>query len=73
MKEKFFNIVKRLTGTYPSDSTTVLDLGMDSIDVAELSLAIENDFGKEIPQEKICRITGATTMLEIFNFIPQNP
>ena len=42
MKEKFFNIVKRLTGTYPTDVTTVNDLGMDSIDVAELSLAIES-------------------------------
>lgn len=71
MKEKFFNTVKRLTGTYPTDVTTVNDLGMDSIDVAELTLAMENDFGVTIPREKTSRITGATTMLDIFNLLPQ--
>jgi len=40
------------------------DLGVDSLDVFELMIAIENDFGINIPEEEAEKLSGPDTLIE---------
>lgn len=42
------------------DSSLVKDLGLDSFDVVELVMALEEDFGCDIPDTEIEEINGIT-------------
>lgn len=49
-----------------NDSSFVEDLGADSLDTVELVMALEEEFGKEIPDEEAENIT---TVQQAINFI----
>ena len=45
------------------------DLGLDSLDLFELAMAIEEEFGVEIPQEEL---EGIVTVGDAVEFIKEN-
>lgn len=48
------------------ETNIIDDLGVDSLDVAELLLVIEDEFSVTVPEEKI---TSLKTVQDIVNFI----
>lgn len=56
--------------TVISDDTLLEDdLGMDSLDVFELNLAIENDTGIYLDDSEIDRVWSMKTIGELINFV----
>ena len=51
------------------DSTFIDDLGADSLDIVELIMAFEEEFGIEIPDEAAEKIT---TVQDVVSYIDQN-
>lgn len=51
------------------DTNIVEDLGVDSLDVAELLLTVEDEFGVSIPEEDIA---GLKTVGDLVDFIENN-
>ena len=51
------------------DSTFIDDLGADSLDIVELIMAFEEEFGIEIPDEAAEKIK---TVQDVVSFIDQN-
>ena len=51
------------------DSTFIDDLGADSLDIAELIMAFEEEFGIEIPDEAAEKIK---TVQDVVSYIDQN-
>jgi len=55
VKEKVYNIIAEQTGKkvdeINDDSQFIEDLGLDSLDLVELVMAFEEEFGQEIPDE----------------------
>ncbi len=51
------------------DSTFIDDLGADSLDIVELIMAFEEEFGIEIPDEAAEKIK---TVQDVVNYIDQN-
>ena len=69
--EKVRDIVVEQLGVEPDevaiDSTFIDDLGADSLDIVELIMAFEEEFGVEIPDEKaekIRTVEDAVKMLD---------
>ena len=69
--EKVRDIVVEQLGVEPDevaiDSTFIDDLGADSLDIVELIMAFEEEFGVEIPDEKaekIRTVADAVKMLD---------
>ncbi len=52
-----------------SDSSFVDDLGADSLDTVELVMALEEEFGTEIPDEEAEKIT---TVRQAVDYITKN-
>lgn len=57
MEDKIREMIVRQLGTKELETTQdaelVNDLGMDSLDVVELAMAFEEEFGVEIPDEDV--------------------
>lgn len=51
------------------DSTFIDDLGADSLDIVELIMAFEEEFGIEIPDEEAEKIK---TVQDVVSYIDQN-
>ena len=51
------------------DSTFIDDLGADSLDIVELIMALEEEFGIEIPDEAAEKIK---TVQDVVSYIDQN-
>lgn len=57
VQERVFNVLKafdKVTSTHPEfkpSSSFTSDLGLDSLDVVEVIMAVEEEFGIEIPDE----------------------
>ena len=51
------------------DTNIAKDLGADSLDVVELLMAIDDEFGIEIPDEEIEKLR---TVGDVVNYIEQN-
>ena len=51
------------------DSTFIDDLGADSLDIVELIMAFEEEFGIEIPDEAVEKIK---TVQDVVSYIDQN-
>lgn len=49
------------------DSDIVKDLGADSLDVVELLMALEENTGKTIPEDKVADIKTVGDLVEILN------
>lgn len=58
-----------LTQVSPS-ATFEKDLGLDSLDVVELVMALEEEFGVEIPDAEADKIASVT---DAVNYIMSNP
>ena len=52
-----------------SEEIKLNELGLDSLDVVELLMAIEEEFGVEIPDEKI---EGLKTVGDVVDYIQDN-
>ena len=50
-----------------SDSSFVDDLGADSLDTVELVMALEEEFGTEIPDEQAEKITTVQQAIDYIN------
>jgi len=50
-----------------ADSSFVDDLGADSLDTVELVMALEEEFGCEIPDEEAEKITNVQQAVEYIN------
>ncbi len=50
-----------------SDSSFVDDLGADSLDTVELVMALEEEFGTEIPDEEAEKITTVKQAVDYIN------
>ncbi len=50
-----------------TDSSFVDDLGADSLDTVELVMALEEEFGTEIPDEEAEKITTVKQAVEYIN------
>ncbi|KPJ49757.1 MAG: acyl carrier protein [candidate division Zixibacteria bacterium DG_27] len=70
VEERVKNIVVEQLGVEPEQVTTeasfVDDLGADSLDTVELVMALEEEFGMEIPDEEAEKIR---TVGEAINYI----
>lgn len=66
VREKVLKIITEQTGKkadeISDDAKFIDDLGLDSLDLVELVMAFEEEFGKEIPDEDAEKLTtvGAT-------------
>ena len=70
MLEKIKAILAKHLKVYPADITEDTniqeDLGADSLDVVEIVMALENEFGIEIPDEDIIKLK---TIRDAMNYI----
>ncbi len=60
MEDKVKSIIAEQLGVKPEElkpETSLRDLGADSLDLVELTMAIEEEFGIEIPDEDAEKIT----------------
>ena len=71
--EKVRDIVVDQLGVEPDEvaieSTFIDDLGADSLDIVELIMAFEEEFGIEIPDEAAAKIK---TVQDVVSYIDQN-
>ena len=71
--EKVRDIVVDQLGVEPDEvaieSTFIDDLGADSLDIVELIMAVEEEFGIEIPDEAAEKIK---TVQDVVSYIDQN-
>ena len=60
MKEKIVNLIAEKLGKKPSDikmtSRLIEDLGADSLDVVELIMTFEDEFGIALPDEDVSKM-----------------
>ncbi len=68
MKDKVTQIIVQQLGVEADkvtpDSTFIDDLGADSLDIVELIMAFEEEFGIDIPDEDAEKITAVKNVLE---------
>nr|YP_009029487.1 acyl carrier protein [Lithodesmium undulatum]YP_009029553.1 acyl carrier protein [Lithodesmium undulatum]AGH29018.1 acyl carrier protein [Lithodesmium undulatum]AGH29084.1 acyl carrier protein [Lithodesmium undulatum]UYC30434.1 acyl carrier protein [Lithodesmium undulatum]UYC30500.1 acyl carrier protein [Lithodesmium undulatum] len=69
--DRLKNIIANQLGIDPDDSTSIVleanfmeDLGADSLDVVELVMAIEEEFGIEIDDETAGQITSVKNAID---------
>ncbi len=69
ISDKVISIVadklKRDKNTVTAESKLVDDLGADSLDQVELSLAVEEEFDIEIPEDKASNITKVNDIIQL--------
>ncbi|MDP3992876.1 MAG: phosphopantetheine-binding protein [bacterium] len=51
-----------------SDATTLGDLGLDSLDIVDTSLELEEELGIELPDDP-GKVSGTTTVKELISYI----
>ena len=56
--------------TIKDDASCIEDLGADSLDTVELDMALEEEFGCEIPDEDAEKIT---TVQQAIDYVTANP
>lgn len=56
-------------GKTPIDSTTMNELGADSLDAVEFAMALEEEFGIQIPDEDTEKFVATSTFSELVNYI----
>ncbi len=70
MKEKIVNLIAEKLGKKPSDikmtSRLIEDLGADSLDVVELIMTFEDEFGIALPDEDVSKMK---TVGDIISYI----
>ena len=70
MKEKIVNLIAEKLGKNPSDikmtSRLIEDLGADSLDVVELIMTFEDEFGIALPDEDVSKMK---TVDDIISYI----
>ncbi len=70
MKEKIVNLIAEKLGKNPSDikmtSRLIEDLGADSLDVVELIMTFEDEFGIALPDEDVSKMK---TVGDIISYI----
>ena len=70
MKEKIVNLIAEKLGKKPSDikmtSRLIEDLGADSLDVVELIMTFEDEFGIALPDEDVSKMK---TVSDIISYI----
>jgi acyl carrier protein len=68
LKDKVTQIIVQQLGVEADkvtpDSTFIDDLGADSLDIVELIMAFEEEFGIDIPDEDAEKITAVKNVLE---------
>ncbi len=68
LKDKATQIIVQQLGVEADkvtpDSTFIDDLGADSLDIVELIMAFEEEFGIDIPDEDAEKITAVKNVLE---------
>ncbi len=68
LKDKVTQIIVQQLGVEADkvtpDSTFIDDLGADSLDIVELIMAFEEEFGIDIPDEDADKITAVKNVLE---------
>ena len=69
MDEKLRNILSYFTKNTPEENTTIGDMAMDSLDIAEMTCSIEDEYGISIPLELFSSINEQTTVGEIQEII----
>ncbi|MBQ8844582.1 MAG: acyl carrier protein [Clostridia bacterium] len=71
IKEKIKNFIGEQLGINPSeisdDANIVEDLGADSLDIAELLMTLEDEYGILIPEEKINDMKTISKIEEIIS------
>lgn len=73
MLEKITNIVVEQLGCEPEavteEAAIIDDLGADSLDVVEMLMAVEENFGVTVPDEEIPNLK---TVRDLMNYIEAN-
>ncbi len=68
MEEKIKAIVERFLGINPSDYTNesnlVEDLGCDSLDMIEIVMECEREFGISIPDDALPKLTTVQNLID---------
>lgn len=62
-----FNIIKKRTNKKFNESTEINFLGLDSLDLVELVMEIEDELNVKIPDEKLNNIKTISDLLKIIN------
>lgn len=62
-----FNIIKKRTNKKFNESTEINFLGLDSLDLVELVMEIEDELNVKIPDEKLNNIKIISDLLKIIN------
>lgn len=71
IEERVKKIIVDMLGVQPEDvvpeASFVDDLGADSLDTVELVMALEEEFGTEIPDEEAEKITTVQAAIDYIN------
>ena len=71
IEERVKKIIVDMLGVKPEDvvpeASFVDDLGADSLDTVELVMALEEEFGTEIPDEEAEKITTVQAAIDYIN------
>lgn len=75
IKEKIKNIIGEQLGINPSEisdeANIIEDLGADSLDIAELLMTLEDEYGITIPEEKINDLKSISKIEELISTLVQ--
>jgi|GEM_PF-4739112 Phosphopantetheine attachment site. len=65
MKERILDIIRDTLGytVNPDESETMFDLGIDSLEMIELSLSLEDELGIEFTEEEVDNMASASFTL----------
>ena len=65
-KQEFIELIENTTGVrdVKEESNFINDLGFDSLDLIELTMALEEEFGIEIPDEDVEGLSTVASVIE---------
>ena len=73
MKDKIISLIAEKLGKKPAQITLqsrlVEDLGADSLDIVELIITFEDEFGVSLPDEEVAKMK---TIADVVNYIEKN-
>ncbi len=71
MEEKLIELISNYQGiekdSISLDSKLINDLGLSSYDIVDLACQIEDEFGKEIPDDKIRGLQTVQDIVDLLN------